>query len=47
MAKKKKKVKTNKTRDNTGYVHNARYCMILPDAANAGDEDDISSTGQS
>ena len=53
MDKKKKKerkgktVKTNKTRDDTGYVHNARYCMILPDAAKAGDEDDISSTGQS
>ena len=50
MAKKKKKektVKTNKTRDDTGYAHNARYCMILPDAAKAGDEDDISSTGQS
>ena len=47
MPKKKKKAKkANKTGDNTGYAHNPRYCMILPDAANA-DEEDISSTGQS
>ena len=28
------------------YAHNARYCMILPDAADEF-EDDIVSTGQS
>ncbi len=28
------------------YAHNARYCMILPDAAKP-DEEDVASTGQS
>ena len=42
MSKKKKKKQTK----NTQYAHNPRYCMILPDAANA-DEENITSTGQS
>ena len=42
MAKKKKKKKEPKEL----YPHNARYCMILPDAAKEN-EKDISSTGQS
>lgn len=33
-------------RSDTKYAHNPRYCMILPDAADA-DEEDIISTGQS
>ena len=42
-----KKSKTQKKgSEGTGYAHNPRYCMILPDAA-APDEEDISSTGQS
>ena len=32
-------------RDEARYCHNARYCMIRPDAAE--EEDDIVSTGQS
>ena len=32
-------------RDEARYWHNARYCMIRPDAAE--EEDDIVSTGQS
>ena len=40
---KKKKVKGQQ---GTEYAHNPRYCMILPDAAHA-DEEDIISTGQS
>ena len=49
MATKKEKRK-NKKKDgvcsDTDYAHNARYCMILPDAAKPSEED-ISSTGQS
>ena len=44
--KKKKQKKTEKTKLQTSYAHNPRYCMILPDAAKA-DEEDITSTGQS
>ncbi len=42
MAKKDKKGR----HDETGYAHNPRYCMILPDAADP-DEENISSTGES
>ena len=41
---KKKKKRKNKTE--TDYAHNARYCMILPDADDA-DEENVVSTGQS
>lgn len=46
MANKTKKEQLNGKRDDTKYAHNPRYCMILPDAAEA-DEDEIVSTGQS
>lgn len=35
-----------KTKKDLKYAHNPRYCMILPDAADA-DEEEIISTGQS
>ncbi len=38
--------KTSNGQTDTDYAHNARYCMILPDAADA-DEENIVSTGQS
>ncbi len=44
-----KKVKRNGgkgERDNTGYAHNPRYCMILPDAEKP-DEDNIASSSES
>ena len=45
-----KKVKRNNSgkneRDNTGYAHNPRYCMILPDAGKP-DEDNIASSSES
>ena len=44
--KKKNKKNTEKTKLQTSYAHNPRYCMILPDAADP-DEEDISSTSQS
>ena len=34
------------TEEDVKYAHNPRYCMILPDAADA-DEEDVVSTGQS
>lgn len=40
------KKKTEKTKLQTSYAHNPRYCMILPDAEDSKEED-ISSTGQS
>ncbi|MDE5547576.1 MAG: hypothetical protein K2J30_01060 [Clostridia bacterium] len=49
MAKKKnkhQKYNQNHGQTDTDYAHNARYCMILPDAAHA-DEEEIVSTGQS
>ncbi len=46
MPENKKKKKKSKNKTETDYAHNARYCMILPDAAHA-DEKNISSTGQS
>lgn len=42
MSEKKKK----KRKADENYAHNPRYCMILPDAAHA-DEEEIISTGQS
>lgn len=41
-----KKKDLNGKRNDTDYAHNPRYCMILPDAAEA-DEEDVVSTGQS
>ena len=41
-----KKKKKKKKKIDTDYAHNPRYCMILPDAARA-DEENISSTGES
>lgn len=41
-----KKKKPDGKRSDVSYAHNPRYCMILPDAAKA-DEEDITSTGQS
>lgn len=41
-----KKKALNGKRSDTDYAHNPRYCMILPDAAEA-DEEDVVSTGQS
>lgn len=38
-------LRENACRDEARYCHNARYCMIRPDAAE--EEDDIVSTGQS
>ena len=42
----KKKKEKNSSLVDGEYAHNPRYCMILPDAADA-DEEDIISTGQS
>ncbi len=41
-----KKEDLNGKRNDTDYAHNPRYCMILPDAAEA-DEGNVVSTGQS
>ena len=41
-----KKSQLNGKRDDVKYAHNPRYCMILPDADEA-DEENIISTGQS
>ena len=43
---KKNKKKAGNGQTDTDYAHNARYCMILPDAAHA-DEEEIVSTGES
>ena len=46
MPDKKTKKEKNSSLVDGEYAHNPRYCMILPDAADA-DEEDIISTGQS
>ena len=43
----KEKKKKDGKRSDTDYAHNPNYCMILPDAEEAGQEEHIVTTGQS